>query len=70
MLKILVKLFLKNEKKQLSVATYGIRFKISFAYEAYEGAESPRISMKKLNEISLNAITVVKRNDNQKYSYN
>ena len=58
-----------NRKEELSVATYGIRSKISFALlrsslMCIRGSQKLNHEYEKLNEISFNAITVVKSNDN------
>ena len=57
------------KRKELSVETYGIRCKISFALLRscllyIRGSRKSNNEYEKLNEISFNAITIVKRNDN------
>ena len=58
-----------KRKEELSVVTYGIRCKISFALLrscllCIRGSRKSNNEYEKLNEISFNAITIVKRNDN------
>ena len=58
-----------KRKEELSVVTYGIRCKISFALLrscllCIRGSRKSNNDYEKLNEISFNAIATVKRNDN------
>ena len=58
-----------KRKEKLSVVTYGIRCKISFALLqscllCIRGSRKSNNEYEKLNEISFNAITIMKRNDN------
>ena len=58
-----------KRKEELSVVTYGIRCKISFALLrscllCIRGSRKSNNEYEKLNEILFNAITIVKRNDN------
>ena len=67
--KKLIQLISIKRKEELSMATYGIRCKISFALLrscllCVRGSRKSNNEYEKLNEISFNAITIVKRNDN------
>ena len=58
-----------KRKEKLSVVTYGIRCKISFALLrscllCIRKIQKANNKYEKLNEISFNGITIVKRNDN------
>ena len=58
-----------KRKEKLSVVTYGIRCKISFALLrscllCIRKSRKANNKYEKLNEISFNGITIVKRNDN------
>ena len=73
--KNLIQLISIKRKEELSLVTYGIRCKICFALLrscllCTRGSRKSNIKYEKLNEISFNAITIVERNDNLKYSYN
>ena len=62
-----VRCFLKG--KELSLVTYGIRCKISFALLrscllCIRGSRKSNNEYEKANEISFNAVTIMKRNDN------
>ena len=66
-----------KRKEELSVVTCGISCKVSFALLVLrscllyiQGSRKSNNEYEKLNEIPFNAITIVKRNGNQKYSYN
>ena len=58
-----------KRKEKLSVVTYGIRCEISFALLqscllCIRASQKSNNEYGKLNQISFNAITIVKRNDN------
>ena len=58
-----------RRKEKLSVVTYGIRCEISFALLqscllCIRASQKSNNEYGKLNQISFNAITIVKRNDN------
>ena len=72
--KKLSKLISIKRKEELSVVTYGSRCKISFALlrscQLYiRGSRKSNNEYEKLNESSFDAVKIVKRNENLKYSY-